>query len=291
MIKKISLIGLLFILLSCKKEEQKSIVPAYLRIDQMSVDAVFNTEGTESEKITTVLIYINDNNIPLGAYELPIDFPIAESGPTKIRVEPGMNLNGSKAFRTLYPFYSAYEETMDLVPEQTYYLRANADSTPVCKYTGYLDLIVIDDFESAGLGLESSTASDTSIFKVGLSEGAFQYKNEPTTSGKIVLKPSAAFESISVDEFTYQPLSDFYVELDYKAEVAFQVGVSMDTGNEIIKAPVVTINPNTEWNKIYINLITELGGTVPNTYKVFVRGLNTTNSNKEILIDNLKLVY
>jgi hypothetical protein len=65
----------------------------------------------------------------------------------------------------------------------------------------------------------------------------------------------------------------------------------MDTGNEIIQAPVVTVNPNTQWNKIYVNLITELGGTVPNTYKVFIRGLNTTASNKEILIDNLKLVY
>ncbi len=152
-------------------------------------------------------------------------------------------------------------------------------------------MFVIDDFEGAGLGLEPGNISDTSIFKVGLSEGAFEYKNEPTTSGKVVLKPSAVFEAISVDEFTYQPLSDFYVELDYKTEVAFQVGVSMDTGNEIIKAPVVTVNPNTEWNKIYINLITELGGTVPNTYKLFIRALNTSTSNKEILIDNLKLVY
>lgn len=291
MIKKISLIGLLFILLSCQKEEQKSIVPAFLRIDQVNIDAVFNTQGTESEKITTVLVFINDNNIPLGTYELPIDFPIAESGPTKIRIEPAMNLNGSSAYRTLYPFYSAYEETIDLVPEQTYYLNANTDSIPVCSYEGYLDLFVIDDFESAGLGLESSPSSDTSIFKVGLPEGAFQFKNEPTTSGKIVLKPSAAFESLSIDEFTYQPLSDFYVELNYKTEIAFQVGVSMDTGNEIIKAPVVTVNPNTEWNKIYINLITELGGTVPDTYKVFIRGLNNTTSNKEVLIDNLKLVY
>ena len=124
-----------------------------------------------------------------------------------------------------------------------------------------------------------------------LTKIAFKFKNEPTTSGKIVLKPSAAFESLSIDEFTYQPLSDFYVELNYKTEIAFQVGVSMDTGNEIIKAPVVTVNPNTEWNKIYINLITELGGTVPDTYKVFIRGLNNTTSNKEVLIDNLKLVY
>ena len=77
MIKKISLIGLLFILLSCQKEEQKSVVPAFLRIDQVNIDAVFNTQGTESEKITTVLVFINDNNIPLGTYELPIDFPIA----------------------------------------------------------------------------------------------------------------------------------------------------------------------------------------------------------------------
>ena len=291
MIKKVSLIGLLFLVLSCKKEEQKSIVPAFLHIDEMSVNAVFNTQGTESQKITTVLVYINDDNIPLGAYELPIDFPIAASGPTKIRVEPGMNLNGSKAYRTLYPFYSAYEETIDLIPEQTHYLRANADSIPVCTYTAYNDLFVIDDFENAGLGLESSPTSDTAIFKVGLSGGAFQFKNEPTTSGKIVLKPSAAYEGLSVEEFTYQPYRDFYVELDYKADVAFQVGVSMDTGNEIIKAPVVGINPSSEWNKIYINLITELGGTVPQTYQVMIRGLNTSSSNKEILIDNLKLVY
>mgnify|MGYP000533532836 CR=1 FL=1 len=40
------------------------------------------------------------------------------------------------------------------------------------------NLFVIDDFENAGLGLESGPASDTGIFKVGLSEGAFKYKDE-----------------------------------------------------------------------------------------------------------------
>lgn len=293
MIQKISLLGLLFLLLACNKEEQKSIVPAYLRIDKMNVDASFNTEGTESEKITTVVVFINDNNVPLGTYELPIDFPIAESGPTKIRIEAGMNLNGQKAFRTLYPFYTAYEETINLVPEQTHYLNASVDSMPVCSYNAnrYEELFVIDDFEGAGLGLEISPSSDTNIFKIDLTEGAFQFKNEPTTSGKIVLKPGAAFEATSTDEYDYVIKSDYYVELNYKSEIVFQVGVSMDTGNEIIKAPVVGINPNSEWNKIYINLITELGGTVPQTYKVFVRGLNNTSSTKELLIDNLKLIY
>ncbi|MCT4623995.1 MAG: hypothetical protein N4A46_10265 [Schleiferiaceae bacterium] len=289
MIRRIPLLGLLLALLACNKEDQKSVVPAYLHIEAMRVDADFNSQGTEHHKLTTGWVFVNDD--VLGAFEFPVDIPIAASGPTKIRVEPGMNLNGIKALRTLYPFHSPYEETIDLVPEQLHYLNSNNDSLAVSTYEGTLSLNVIEDFESPGLSLEPTDKSDTTLVKVNASQGAFVFKNEPTTSGKAVIQGQGFFEVVTTDKFDFTPVPDYYVELTYKSELPFTVGVFMTTQSQTIQAPVVQVSPSEEWNKIYINLVTEVGQTQPDNYKLFIGAVNTTNSAKELYIDNLKLLY
>ena len=67
------------------------------------------------------------------------------------------------------------------------------------------------------------------------------------------------------------------------------------TANEILqstKTPVVTLFPNEEWNKVYINLVTEVSG-YPNAldYNLFFGSINATDDTATVLIDNIKLLY
>ena len=289
MTQRFLILSLLVLFISCKKEEDKAIVPAYLHIDQFVINADFNKDGTESEKITTAWIYVND--VMLGAYDLPAEFPVIANGPTKISVEAGMNLNGIARLRTPYPYYSFYNQQIDLTPDRVHYLNVGVDSLPHGDYINYLNLTVIENFENPGFGLEPTPKSDTTFIKVDKSEGAFVFKNEPTNSGLISLKPQHIFEVVSISKFDFVPVQNYYIELNYKSEIPFTVGVFMDRGFEIIQAPVVEVFPSENWNKIYINLITELGQTQPVDYKIFIGAINHETSTKEIFIDNVKLVY
>ncbi len=289
MIHRFYLLSLLVLVISCNKEEDKAAIPAYLHIDRFNIDANFAKDGTASEKVTTAWIYVNDEM--LGAYELPAEFPIIASGKTKISVEAGMNLNGIAKLRTPYPFYSFYDEEINLTPDKVNYLNTAKDSLPHGAYESYLKLEIIEDFEKPGFGMEPSAKSDTGFVKIDKSEGAFVFKNEPSNSGLIVLKPNGIFEVISIKKYNFVPVQNYYIELNYKSELPFTVGVFMNKVTQTVQAPVVQVFPSEKWNKIYINLITELGATQPDNYKIFIGAINRESSTKKIYIDNVKLVY
>jgi len=289
MIQRFLTLSLLLIFISCNKEEDKAAIPAYLHIDQFVIDADFNSEGTSSQKVTTAWIYVNDEM--LGAYDLPMDVPIIASGNTKISVEAGMNLNGIAKLRTPYPYYSFYDEQINLTPDKLHYLNAAKDSLPHGDYQNFLKLEIVEDFESPGFGMEATPKSDTDFVKINKAEGAFVFENEPTNSGLIVLKSQSIFEVVSIKKYDFIPVQNYYIELNYKSEIPFTVGVFMTKGTQTIQAPVVQVFPSTTWNKIYINLVTELGASLPDDYKIFIGAINKENSSKEIYIDNVKLVY
>ena len=86
--------------------------------------------------------------------------------------------------------------------------------------------------------------------------------------------------------------ANVWLEVNYKTEVALTFGVTANEILQSIKTPVVTLFPNEEWNKVYINLVTEVSG-YPNAldYNLFFGGINTTDDTATVLIDNIKLLY
>ena len=64
--------------LSCQKFEGDQTVPAYIRIDAISIKTNYEEEGAPSSNITDAWVYINEEAI--GAYELPAVFPVLAKG-------------------------------------------------------------------------------------------------------------------------------------------------------------------------------------------------------------------
>lgn len=295
MIRRLSVFYILLMLISaCKKDEQKAAIPAYLHIDDMNVHSDFQSEGTASDRLTTVFISIDGED--QGAYEIPCDFPIIGNGEHTISIHPGMDLYGIAAYRTVYPFYEVYSEQVTLIPEKTTYLNANNDSIPSVGYKTSADITILEDFEGNGLRFEETPGtSDTIMFITKDSSEIFTFKNEPVEgSGKIYLEPSYQIETSTISSYKLPGFgADVYVEINYKSDIQFSVGIFANRGNQTIASPVATVNPSDEWNKIYINLEPEVSYYYNDAddFDIFIRAVNSSNEDRILYLDNIKLVF
>jgi hypothetical protein len=291
------LIVSLLLVLGFQACERNADIPVYLRIDDFRIETDFETEGSASSKITTVWIELNGKEI--GAYELPIVAPVIASGPTVVRITPGINLNGQLALRNQYEFYEPLIQNLDLSPGSEVRMKTGNNLFPVTGYDeDFADIIKLENFEGAGVNFEPTPLSDTTLLVTEDENEIFSEEglNEVNTkSGKVIIpRGNALAEFQSINSYDLPRFNrNVYLEVNYKCEVPILFGVIVDEGFQVTKAPVVTALPRDEWNKIYINLVTEVSA-YPNAidYKIFFGAINTDpNSTPTFYIDNLKIVY
>ena len=270
----------IFLFQSCKKADINDGVPSYISIPSIKVDSIQSGVGSNSHKITDAWVYFN-NNLQ-GCYPLPTTFPVLLSGKQNISIKAGIKNNGIAATRVKYPFYDYYKSEITLTKDSITVLNpevfyANADS------------IIFEDFESTSLILDTTLNSDTTFFIANdtLFEGNF--------GGVHLASPHLTFE-IATEKIQLPKVgTPVYVELNYKCNTAFQVGVfaNYDQAPVIIQS-ILTINPKLEWNKIYIDLTSAIINTQnADSHKVFISMRRDINSNEiaELYVDNFKIIY
>ena len=121
--KKVIYLVALLIISACQKEESPNAIPAYLKIDAITLD-----ENNTSANITDAWVYF-DNNLQ-GIYPLPTIFPVLAEGKQNISIKAGIKNNGIAAIRVEYPFYDYFnseiiskyliEKTFDINLKQKY---------------------------------------------------------------------------------------------------------------------------------------------------------------------------
>ena len=270
----------IFLFQSCKKADINDGVPSYISIPSIEVVTDPTNEGSNSHKITDAWVYF-DNNLQ-GVYPLPATFPVLLSGKQNISIKAGIKNNGIAATRVKYPFYDYYKSEITLTKDSITVLNpevfyANADS------------IIFEDFESTSLILDTTLNSDTTFFIANdtLFEGNF--------GGVHLASPHVTFETATEKIQLPKVGTPVYVELNYKCNTAFQVGVfaNYDQAPVIIQS-ILTINPKLEWNKIYIDLTSAIINTQnADSHKVFISMRRDINSNEiaELYVDNFKIIY
>lgn len=288
-------VGSLFV--GCK--EDPAIVPAYLHLDAMDVQVDYSKHGTASSRITTVWVEVDGEYV--GVYELPATVPIAASGSHEITLTPGINLNGIQSLRNMYEFYTEYTETFNFKENKDYWPDASGDSIATVTYSPrtYYVYKNLEDFEDVNLAFETSSRSDT-----GLTRSTDpQYLNVDPLINETNLGVGTTtmpdedylFEVVSVEEFTDFPMGgqNVYLEMNYKIDAVVTVGVFRTAQGQVDQVPVVSLYPNDEWRKIYINLVSEVSAIPSATsFRIFIGGVNISgNGEKQLLFDNIKLVY
>ena len=273
------------IISSCDPEEP---IPAYLSINNMilSLDSSqqYATQGTSSSNIKDVWVYI-DGDL-LGVYELPARFPVLKEGKHTILLGAGIYENGISATRVLYPLYKSFETTVDFIPGET--LDRGVDTVnyfPGISYTLY------EDFEGNIFSFDSILPSTT-----GLDPFNTDNPFEGNYSAKFVInETNNYFLGACLDSTKdINSFSTAWVELNYKAEQAFEVGLMVQkANNDITKTYALTINGSSEWKKIYIN-VSDIIGSNPSakSFRVYIAAaLESGRTQSTFYVDNIKLIH
>jgi len=270
-----------FLFQSCKKADINEGVPSYISIPSIEVDSIQNGVGSTLNKITDVWVYFN-NNLQ-GAYPLPTTFPVLLSGKQNISIKAGIKNNGIAATREKYPFYDYFNAEVTLTKDSITLIN------PIVQYADNLDFHIID-FETGSKVFEETSSSDT-VFLLA-NDTVF----EGLKSGAAHLAPPHLTFEIATTEIDSLPRTGtpVFVELNYKCNTAFQVGVFANYTQTVTPISLLTINPKSEWNKIYIDLTSTIINTQnANSHKVFISMRRDINSTEiaELYIDNFKLIY
>ncbi len=275
---------------SCYKFDGDQTAPSYLQIDTISINTYYAEQGSATYNITDAWVYVDDNLI--GVFELPAVLPILRNGPQNIDVRSGIKLNGISSTRVPYPFYEKIAfEGLELFEDSVVSLGRVTTS-----YKSDLVFSWMEDFEDSGLTLEEVSFSDTAIKRTSPENNPEAYLSEYSRYSGIVNiteeKPIWSSLSLSTYPITAQG-APVVLELDYKNDNYFNVGLLFKEYGQFVKIPLYTINHSEEWNKIYLNLGPNITLHQQAEYfqVVIEAGLDNNKSKGTIYLDNIKLIY
>lgn len=270
---------------SCEIINPEEDIPSYIHINYIQLqinDSI--KEGTSSHKITDAWVYIDDEL--LGAYELPVTFPVLKEGKHILKVKAGIKVNGIADTREKYPFYDFSIDTINLIKGSI------IEVNPVVQYFQGITFAWIEDFET-GNSLTKTNSSDTAIQLVDADTSIGYLGNK---SAAIYLDSAHTFyvSTASPGQFELPKGSPVYLEINYKCNNEFAVGIFKNTSSQSIQLqPSLYINPSNKWNKIYVSLTNDVKAqTDAVSYEVYFGVIKEESvPYPEIYLDNIKLVY
>ncbi|MBI4930292.1 MAG: hypothetical protein HY841_05985 [Bacteroidetes bacterium] len=271
----ISVIGV-----ACNKEEP---IPSYIHIDKINFTTNYLLEGSSSNKILDAWIYIDDQQV--GAFELPCTVPVLAEGSHEIKIWAGIKENGIAETRIKYPFYETFSQTVILTRGQI------TTISPTVTYAANADFTWLEDFEGSSHSVCNSGVTADSIMTITTAPSDVF---EGTGSGKVSIT-SSSYIGISCAKYILpQGGASVFLELDYNCNTEFNIGIIGYTANNTIDVQwtSLTLRPTTGWNKVYINLGTEVSNATNSTkFSIFFSMLKDENlANSYFYLDNVKLI-
>lgn len=276
----------LFLLLvnACQKDDlyqQQNGIPAYIRIEKIDLLTENSTQGSNSQLITDAWVYF-DNQLQ-GIYPLPCTFPILLTGKQNISIKAGIKNNGIAATRVKYPFYDFFSDEITLFQDSAILINPTVSYSENTKF-------IMDDFENIGSIFSTTSTSDSSYYIVADTNAM-----EGKSLAAYLATDQLTFE-IATNQINDLPRNGtpIYVELNYKSNTPFSVGVFANYPQNVISSTPIVIHPKSDWNKIYIDLTATIANTQGAEYhKLFInmrRDITNTEA-AELYLDNFKLLY
>jgi len=281
----------------CYKFEGNQTIPAYISISSIKLQTYYPEQGTDSEEIVDVWVYVNDEL--LGVYEFPdsdsspLILPVLAEGKNKIEIRPGIKLNGISSTRVPYPFYKPIIiEDFDFIPGVTQELVSGGVLTTT--YYSNTEFAWFEDFEESDISIDDF--GDTIIARTMPDNNPIAFLS-PTSrySGIINLtSEDPVYYGTSYNSFEIPTAGTVTIlEMNFKTNNYFQVGLLIRDKYEVVEKELVILSQSDEWKKIYINLGSNLS-LYPQAYDykvIFRAGLGDEEESGITLIDNIKVVF
>jgi hypothetical protein len=261
---------------SCVKE---NAVPAYISIPSFSFTTT-SGQGTSAQKISDVWVYVDGQS--LGAYQIPARFPFLGVGKHEFLLFAGIRNNGIRDNPVIFSPAKTFSTTLDI---------KSGDDVTVRPTTTYIDGVKIwfnEDFERTNIftvNRDNNLATSFSAVANGF-EG--RGASIMLTKANPVIEKASSVKAQLPDN-----AQTTLIELHYKTEAPLAVGIigfspANLTGEVLYR---IVLNPNTTWNKTYIDVTQEAKNLKSKDFQVVFRSeLPESLNQATVLIDNVKLI-
>ena len=267
-------------LFSCDVINPEEEVPSFVEIESFTLLETPDV-GSTNQNITEGWIYVNNNLI--GAFAEGKPFPVLEEGLVDILVDPGVHENGIGFTPSLYPYYTRYTSTAELVKGEVTKIK------PEFEYRENTEFRLIQEFEN------------NTVFTVdrdGNEETRINYTTDGALEGVSgIIELDAANPIINAASSVVFDLPTFgvneaWLEINFKTDVPIAIGLlTQDAGGNVTQLYGHGLNTTTIWKKVYINLKEIIINNPTPPYQVgFGAELPSGQATGTIMIDNIKLL-
>ena len=272
-------IFIMFFISGCGMFDSTDPVPMFLELDSATFEARPG-EGGSTSKIQDASVFVDGNTV--GVFELPATVPIlSNDGQVDVSILAGIRNNGQQLKPKEYPFYNPLNFQLDFQELETVPLELNYN------YNENIAFDLLENFESTNVfGKDLDADSTTFLFR---SQDALygQYCGQMDVPADALFLQTT-FETKPTNVFGF---SQVYLEMDYKCSIMFIVGYTGidDSGVESTDFFYV-FREQPEWDKIYIDLSSQLNGNQFVSYQLIIAGAPDQPAGS-IWVDNVKLAY
>jgi hypothetical protein len=284
--RPIAIILLVLLFTGCSKLKDKQKAPGsfFMQSETVSVNTS-SLQGTVSHKITDIWYYVN--NQFKGAYPVGNIFPIPSTSQTQITLYGGIKNNGISTTRQPYEFYEPI--VIDTAVDPGILVKRNF----TFKYKSATKFHLIEPFEGFG------SITGTSIKTSNNSDTTFQILDKATNASADVFEGNKCMyfavdndKKVGMFETTVaynlpKGGAPVYLEINYKASQAFDIGVLSGSSTQY----AITVNGTDGWNKIYIQLSTAVSTLQSSTCSLYFRAFYDGSAPvQQFWIDNIKIL-
>lgn len=266
---------------SCSFFEIQGPKPAYLNIDTLEFN--YGPEfGSDKQDIKHVEVFFE--NFSVGFYELPVRIAVI---PTKeksnLSIFPAIDVNGFKKQIVRYDMMQKYSIDQKFEVGETYTVN------PVFTYSDAVEIDYVENFEngnSFNFNLDQVDSTFSKRVTGDAATGNYAVKIESKTGEYIAVATEAVFK-----EWTSEAPKVF-VEMDFKADEPFRLGlVDVSSGTDI-KLPFITLNAKGTWEKIYLDVSKVIIDNKGTSYRLYVDfGGQGSFGEASLLLDNIKILH
>lgn len=289
---------------SCKKFKGDVRVPAYLHIDrfdikQQSADAPSEEPGFYSSLVDAVQLVClfegDESETEIGTFQLPCTVPVLRHGTMKyLRVSPCVKQNGISSTRIYYPYYQ---------PVTLNGLRMSPDSiTNIGNYDSSTGKWSVTGYYYEGVNVLTEEFFETNQQSTVFGDAMEWVKNSPSEActgtgyGRKYIDDTTSTLTFTLpQQFSPSKTQYLYLEMDYRNDVEMQISMigypNGSASTSAVSKSVMMLYPNSQWQKIYINLgKTWSQFNYNNPITIYFDVVNSSGKSGYVRMDNFKII-
>jgi len=238
-------------------------------------------QGSNNHGIIDLWITLDNQDLGVWPVDRTVPF-LPLNDPAQLTIFPGVRINGDFTSSFNYPFYDA------LFIDKNFVEGAVDTMTLDFQYNDQTLFSFIEDFEGVTHLLTQDDDDDPDSFVEVEEQNGSQVAALHVKPGNETLNVSTniAFSDVIDKGFVF-------VEMDYKAETTFVMGLTSIDNNDVEQFQGFIFLTETDgWNKIYLNVSEEVLVQNAKSYRVsFNLTASSTTAEESVYIDNIKLVH